>query len=64
MKGIFIEIKNISLIAFPIMVAFLSHLLMGFTDNVMAGRYSSIDLAAVSIGSAVWVPIYLFFLLF
>lgn len=61
MKKIYEEIRSISYIAFPIMVAFISHLFMGFTDNVMAGRYSSFDLAAVSIGSAIWVPLYLFF---
>lgn len=55
------EIKSISSIAYPILVAFLSHLLIGFTDNVMAGRFSSVDLAAVSIGSAIWLPLYLFF---
>ncbi|MCA1928127.1 MAG: MATE family efflux transporter [Calditerrivibrio sp.] len=61
MREVLKEIRSISYIAFPIMVAFISHLFMGFTDNVMAGRYSSIDLAAISIGSAIWMPLYLFF---
>lgn len=61
MKKAIDEIKEISYIAFPVMGAFLSHLLMDFTGNVMSGRYSSNDLAAVSIGSAIWVPTYLFF---
>ncbi|MCX8085035.1 MAG: MATE family efflux transporter [Calditerrivibrio sp.] len=58
----FVESKRILKIALPIIVASISHLLMGFTDNVMAGRYSSVDLAAVSIGSAIWLPITLFFM--
>ncbi|MGB9731890.1 MATE family efflux transporter [Calditerrivibrio nitroreducens] len=57
-----IEAKRIFYIAFPIIIASVSHLLMGFTDNVMAGRYSSNDLAGVSVGSAIWLPLTLFFM--
>jgi MATE family multidrug resistance protein len=32
---------------------------MGFTDTVMAGRLGTVDLAAVAIGSTLWIPIYL-----
>ncbi len=32
---------------------------MGFVDTVMAGRYGSSDLAAVALGSSVWLPIFL-----
>lgn len=61
MKDVKNELKKISYIAFPILAAFLSHLLIGFADSVMAGRYSSNDLAAISIGAAIWLPIFLFF---
>jgi len=61
-KKVLNEAKNIFVIAFPIIVASVSHLLMGFTDNVMAGRYSSVDLAGVSLGSAIWLPVTLFFM--
>lgn len=30
---------------------------MGFVDTVMAGRFSSTDLAAVSLGASIWLPI-------
>lgn len=61
MKQVIYELKKISYIALPILAAFLSHLLIGFADSVMAGRYSSNDLAAISIGASIWLPIYLFF---
>lgn len=32
---------------------------MGFVDTLMAGRYNSTDLAAVSLGSSIWLPIFL-----
>ena len=32
---------------------------MGVTDTVMAGRLSAADLAAVAIGSSLWIPVYL-----
>lgn len=32
---------------------------MGVTDTVMAGRLSATDLAAVALGSSLWLPIYL-----
>lgn len=34
---------------------------MGFVDTLMSGHYSSTDLAAVSLGSGIWLPIYLAF---
>lgn len=61
-ESVLSEGRKIFSIAFPIIVASVSHLLMGFTDNVMAGRYSSNDLAGVSIGSSIWLPITLFFM--
>lgn len=32
---------------------------MGFVDTVMAGRYNATDLAAVALGSSIWLPIFL-----
>lgn len=32
---------------------------MGFVDTLMAGRYSSTDLAAVALGSSIWLPAFL-----
>jgi MATE family multidrug resistance protein len=33
---------------------------MGFVDTVMAGGYSATDMAAVAIGTSIWLPAILF----
>ena len=43
----------------PIMVAQLAQTANGFVDTVMAGQASALDLAAVSVGSSFWIPVYL-----
>ncbi len=53
------ELKEVGRLAGPLIVGQLSQVGMGFTDTVMAGRLSAIDLAAVSMGSSLWIPIYL-----
>lgn len=32
---------------------------MGFVDTLIAGQYNTLDLAAVALGSSIWLPIYL-----
>lgn len=32
---------------------------MGFVDTLMAGRYNATDLAAIALGSSIWLPIFL-----
>ncbi|MBL4875569.1 MAG: hypothetical protein JKY10_03620 [Cohaesibacteraceae bacterium] len=41
------------------MVAQLAQTANGFVDAVMAGQASALDLAAVSVGSSIWIPVYL-----
>jgi len=41
----------------PIMLAQLFQMGMGVLDTVMAGRYSSTDLAGVSVAGSIWFPI-------
>ncbi len=57
--GIRHETSRIGRIAGPLVVGQLSQVGMGFTDTVMAGRLSTVDLGAVAIGSTLWIPIYL-----
>ncbi|WP_163102717.1 MATE family efflux transporter [Peribacillus alkalitolerans] len=45
-------------IMFPILVTQLSLFSMNFFDIVMSGNYASADLAGVSIGSSIWIPVY------
>lgn len=54
------ECKRILLMALPIVIAQFAQTANGFVDTVMAGRVSPDDLAAVAVGSAIWVPVFLF----
>ena len=53
------QTKSLILLAYPILIAQLIQNLMGFFDTIMAGRVSSIDLAAVAIANSIWLPIVL-----
>ncbi|WP_422139748.1 MATE family efflux transporter [Endozoicomonas sp. ALC020] len=53
------ELKELIYLSAPILGAQLATTGMGFVDTSMAGQYSAEDLAAVAIGSSIWVPIYL-----
>ena len=46
----------------PLLFAQLSQTAMGFVATVMAGRYASVDLAAVAVGSSIFFPVFLFLL--
>ncbi len=43
----------------PIVIAQLAQTSMGFVDTVMAGRVAPQDLAAVALGSSLWIPLFL-----
>lgn len=47
-------------LAWPILIAQLSLTAMGFVDTVMAGHYGKLDLAAIAVGSSLWLPALLF----
>ncbi len=53
------EVRRIGRLAVPLVVGQLSQVGMAFTDTVIAGRLGAIDLAAVAIGSTLWIPVYL-----
>lgn len=55
----FLNTKSFIALAYPILIAQLIQNLMGFVDTVMSGRVSTADMAAVAIGSSVWLPIIL-----
>ena len=54
------ELRSLIWLALPIIAAQMSHTLLGFVDAAMAGRVSAVDLAAVALGNAFWVPTFLF----
>ena len=55
----FKELRELIYLSGPILGAQLATTGMGFVDTSMSGQYSAEDLAAVAIGSSIWVPLYL-----
>lgn len=51
------ELTKLLRLTGPILVAQLTHMLMGVVDTLMAGRVGPVDLAAVALGSAIWTPL-------
>ena len=60
MKGIIAEVKAISMLAGPVVIAQFAQTANGVVDTMMAGRYSAVDLAGVALGTSFWIPLYLF----
>lgn len=54
------EARALWALTWPMLIAQLAQMGTGVVDTIMAGRYSSVDLAAVAIGYNVWLPVYLF----
>ncbi|WP_409251046.1 MATE family efflux transporter [Bacillus sp. SCS-153A] len=46
------------IVLLPILVTQLGMFSMSFFDTMMSGKFSSIDLAGVAIGSSLWVPVF------
>ncbi len=57
--GALSEARALGRLAGPLVIGQVSQVGMGFTDTVMAGRLGATDLAAVAIGSSLWLPVYL-----
>lgn len=59
-KAIRKELLSLILLALPIATGQIAQTANGFVDTLMAGAVSPTDLAAVAIGSSIWVPVFLF----
>ena len=57
----FRELKTQIQLTIPIVLAQIFMTAMGFVDMVMTGYVSAMDMAAVALGSSIWVPLILFF---
>ncbi|WP_228517476.1 MATE family efflux transporter [Aliidiomarina indica] len=57
MRHLWPETKKLALLTGPILIAQLTQMLMGVVDTLMAGRVGPTDLAAVAVGSAIWIPL-------
>lgn len=53
------EIRRLVRLALPILLAQVAQTAVTLVDTIMAGRYSAIDLAAISVASSFWLPIVL-----
>ena len=53
------ELRELLILAGPILGAQLATAGMSFVDTSMAGQYSSVDLAGIALGSSIWMPIFL-----
>ncbi|MCG5536287.1 MATE family efflux transporter [Ectothiorhodospira mobilis] len=54
------ETRRLALLALPILGAQFTQAGMGVADVMMTGRLGATDLAAVSVGSSLWMPLMLF----
>jgi multidrug resistance protein, MATE family len=54
------EWRALALLGGPILIAQLAQMANGVVDTMMAGHASARDLAAVGIGTGIWVPVLLF----
>ena len=60
MQKYFTEARQLLALAIPVILAQVAQTAMGFVDTVMAGGYSATDMAAVAIGTSIWLPAILF----
>ena len=56
-KSFFSESRALFFMALPLVAAQVGQTLIGVVDAIMAGRVSSADLAAVSVGASIWFPL-------
>lgn len=60
MQKYFIEARSLLTLAIPVIIAQISQTAMGVVDTIMAGSYSATDMAAVAVGTSIWLPTILF----
>lgn len=60
MQKYFIEARSLLALAIPVIIAQISQTAMGVVDTIMAGAYSATDMAAVAVGTSIWLPAILF----
>ncbi|PIJ51826.1 MATE family efflux transporter [Erwinia sp. OLTSP20] len=60
MQKYFIEARQLLALAIPVIFAQVAQTAMGFVDTIMAGGVSATDMAAVAVGTSIWLPSILF----
>ncbi|QJC28973.1 MATE family efflux transporter [Enterobacteriaceae endosymbiont of Plateumaris rustica] len=59
MQKYFIETKKLFNLAIPVLFAQIAQISIGFINTIMIGAFSTTDMAAISIGTSIWLPIIL-----
>ncbi|WP_437611923.1 MATE family efflux transporter [Erwinia sp. V71] len=54
------EARQLLALAIPVILAQVAQTSMGFVDTIMAGAVSATDMAAVAVGTSIWLPTILF----
>ncbi|MCV9877633.1 MATE family efflux transporter [Brenneria izbisi] len=54
------EARKLLALAFPVIIAQVSQTSIGVVDTIMAGSYGATDMAAVAVGTSIWLPAILF----
>ncbi|QKJ87039.1 MATE family efflux transporter [Paramixta manurensis] len=54
------EARQLLALAIPVILAQIAQTAMGFVDTIMAGSVSPTDMAAVAVGTSIWLPTILF----
>ncbi|MDC8831187.1 MATE family efflux transporter [Alteromonas gilva] len=52
-----LESRRLIRLAWPLLIAQITQMLMGVSDTIIAGRYSALDMAAVALGFSITIPI-------
>ncbi|WP_367670770.1 MATE family efflux transporter [Sodalis-like secondary symbiont of Drepanosiphum platanoidis] len=60
MKKYFKETQIILSLAIPVIFSQFSQTAMGVVDTIMSGSVSAIDMAAIAVGTSIWLPMILF----
>ncbi len=56
MQKYIVEARSLLALAIPVVIAQLSQTAMGVVDTIMAGSVSATDMAAVAVGTSIWLP--------
>ena len=50
------EARNLVFLAIPVFLGQIAQIAMSFVDTVVAGRASTVDMAAVAVATSFWIP--------
>ncbi|NDL63088.1 MATE family efflux transporter [Acerihabitans arboris] len=60
MQKYFLEARTLMFLAIPVILAQIAQTSMGVVDTIMSGSVSATDMAAVAVGTSIWLPAILF----